>query len=268
MRLRKDSCIHMGTEAHGDMPVVPSRSRDLRVLLSASLLLLLIGAAEFTFAFVRQLNQNVFYLANHVPDLSTTIHWQEVLQYQPFPTLVAAPGNPATLYLCNNLNLSSGVGFTFARSTDAGVHWETLTSGLAGNGTCEIAVDPLDASNLYIALSNTDYENNHANTIFTLKHSRDGGQTWTDIAATLALSGVQHVAWAGFDLVFVGQRLFARQEQNNVFHLITSSDGGQAWTIIDGRLLNPHRELQSYAVDPSTPNTIYALIGLIVRFKF
>lgn len=261
----------MQAEAQGDMPTpsVPNRKQrggrqGLTLLL---IFLLLIGAVALLF------RHQADSTTRHLP---TTIHWQQVLQQYFVESLVAAPGDSATLYTCAlpsppelNLNalpsltalsqdqLSSGV---LLRSSDAGMHWQMLKASLGDTLDCSITVNPARASDLYVAgtsLASPDSA--------VLQHSSDGGHTWTIIQATLAASNGHRVAWAGSRLSFIGSRLFAIQRLQNIYHLISSTDGGRNWTAIDMKLLKPHQELRSYVVDPTAPNTIYGLAGAITR---
>ena len=43
--------------------------------------------------------------------------------------------------------------------------------------------------------------------------------------------------------------------------LVKSTDGGHNWTVIDGQVATQKLGVRSYAVDPTDPNTIYALFG-------
>ena len=256
----------METEAHEDIPLLAKRGRRWPILLSVVLLLVLIGATVLVF--IGQSDQSTSRSANAVRDLPTDIHWQRAFQSGFLPTLVAAPSDPTILYLCNDQNMSSGSGFVLARSTDAGIHWLVLTTHFSGNAGCQVTVNPTNASDLYVTLSQANYENNNMKVNYTLKHSSDGGQTWATIAPVLMLSATQHVAWNGLGVGFVGRRLFATQILNGASHLISSPDGGQTWTVVDGQLLTSHQELLSAAVDPSVSGTIYEIVGPIIRGWF
>ena len=262
----------METEANENISPPAIRGRGRYILLVSTLtLLVLIGATVLFLA--RQSDSNSVGLAQPVGNLPTTIHWQSVLQNNPLPRLVAAPGNPSTLYICGYQPSSttdttdSAAGLALMRSTDAGVHWHVRTTAFPGDTSCTIAVNTANANDLYTVSININPEDLTKITS-VLSRSSNGGQTWTNIAATLILPSKERVAWAGSGLMFVGRRLFAKQNLHGAYHLISSDDGGQIWNVVDAQLFEPHQELLSYAVDPFQASTIYELVGPIVHFEF
>lgn len=62
------------------------------------------------------------------------------------------------------------------KSTDAGITWTTNTDNLASIGISDIAIDPLNPNNMYIATGDGDGNDNYS--IGILK-STDGGNTWS-----------------------------------------------------------------------------------------
>ena len=46
--------------------------------------------------------------------------------------------------------------------------------------------------------------------------------------------------------------------------MVTSTDGGQQWTVLDEPFRSAVLEVRSYAVDPSNANTIYELVGRLL----
>lgn len=264
-----------------DLPAssIPARHRrSLREGLPLFLiLLLLIGGVVLLV--VRQFNQAARNLAQPAQDLPTIIHWQPILQHYMIQSLVAAPSDPALLYVCampslpefdpNSLPSPSASSQNqppsevLLRSADSGTHWQSLKITLGSGFSCSIVVNPANARDLYVTRINFASAWS-SKQVFFLKHSSDGGQTWTTIQATLTTPGGQHVPWNGAGLRFVGDRLFAVQQLSNVSHLISSTDGGRTWGVLDKNLSKPHQDLRSYAVDPTMPTTIYALVGPLV----
>ncbi len=119
-------------------------------------------------------------------------------------------------------------------------------------------------------------------TISVLKHSTNGGKTWTTIAPSLkSASGQPAPLWRMQlgnmqQISLVAGHLFAIEVipfsvlppvksggvppyLNQLPRLITSSDGGQTWTIVDQQFASTQQSISSYAVNPSNANTIYAL---------
>lgn len=236
----------MQAEAQGEIPtpsVSPRRRRGFTMILL--IFLLLLGSVALIF------RQQATSTTHSLP---TTIHWQEVW-HQYFATLlVAAPSDPTMLYACAFLP-------SFLRSTDAGAHWQQLQAARGNSGNCSITVNPSQAKDLYASsLASLDSA--------LLEHSSDGGQTWTTIRATLTMPDGQHVPWAGGRLSFIGNHLFAIQDVQNTWHVISSTDGGHTWTVIDAEIIGPHQGIHSYAVDPTNSNIIYELVGAIVIGHF
>ena len=102
-----------------------------------------------------------------------------------------------------------------------------------------------------------------------LKHSTDGGQTWTTIQPRLNVPGTQSAqVWHVQQLSMVGGRLFglqmlARHVPPVVFQdtpsrsaltlaqLVMSSDGGHSWNVLDNQFAGTRQQARAYAVDPA-----------------
>lgn len=225
----------------------PSKRKRPGIYLSVILLLLfllLVGSAGLFFS-----NR----ASSTTPALPTAIHWQEVLPQNTLVTsLVMAPNNPAILYACALSPLP-----TLLRSTDAGVHWQSLKFSFGQNDPgCSIAVNPTQANDLYI--STLDSVSPLSG---TLKHSSDGGQTWTTMRPIITLPNGQHFPWAGGNITFADHLLFARLGLNNI---ISSSDEGQTWKVIDEQITQKlHKQPVACVVDPTNPRIIYELVGML-----
>lgn len=239
----------MQAEAQGEMPTpsVPHRKRRGRRQGVTILLIFLLLLGGVALLFRQQATSTT-------RPLPTTIHWQEVLHQYFVTSLVTAPSDSTMLYACV---LPSAL----LRSTDSGVHWRQLQVSFGNALACSIAVNPSQAEDLYASsLASLDSA--------LLKHCSDGGQTWTTIRATLIMPDNQHVPWAGGGLSFVGAHLFAVQDVQNTFHMISSADGGHTWTVIDAKITETHQGVHSYVVDPTNLNIIYELVGAIVVGHF
>ena len=44
--------------------------------------------------------------------------------------------------------------------------------------------------------------------------------------------------------------------------LVTSSDGGRSWSVLDSQFTNTRQEARAYAIDPANASTIYELVGV------
>lgn len=251
----------MQTETQGNAPTFPISRRKRRGVYQGFALLLscllLIGTVALLL-----LRQQAH---SGTQPLPATLHWQQIQPRHPVESLVAAPGDPAVLYVCTLPPFYTFAPDSLLRSNDGGVHWQTLTVPLGNTSSCLVAVNPLNANDLYISIISLT-----APRPPVLKHSSDGGQTWITIRATLMLAPhTSNIAWAGGRLSFFGQRLFAVQGIQGTTHLISSSDGGHTWTILDAALAKTdHQELLSYIVDPATTTTLYELVGVVANGWF
>ncbi len=225
----------------------------------------------------------------HTADNSQTVTntWQRVLKGYTLMSLTAAPSNPAVLYACGVPSQSATivpyrpsqpmVSYTLLRSADSGTTWQEVTHLMAD---CQLAINPVQSNDLYVVglaghlASNGGVPN-------VLKHSTDGGRSWTDIAPVVSTGNIQlSVVWHVQQLTMVGNQLFGIQllptamlqpivkpspasvlTRLDLARLVQSSDGGHTWTIVDGNLSETAQGTNSYTVSPSNPQTIYELAG-------
>ncbi len=258
---------------------------------------LLIGLGLLT-AIALFVGYNVTTLANqHIQRTGTTTMvtqtnkgtWEHVLDDFSITSLVAAPNNPAILYACampvqsttpTPNRVWSGipiVNYTLLHSIDGGKHWQEVTHL---NGGCQIAINPTNSDDIY-TIARSGHTASNGQVADVLKHSTDGGRSWTDIAPTL-LSGGTHLAttWHVQQLSMVGTQLFGTQlfptqgmqplgrslppsivTRLSIARLVGSSDGGHTWTFLDSNRDNTGQGTHDYVVSPSDPQTIYELAG-------
>lgn len=258
-----------GTQA---TPPSPGRSRRRRWLAGIGAIIvvaLLTGASALVFAQLRQRQ------ASQTTPPPPVAQWKQVLKGYTITSLVAARSNPAVLYACaapNATSQSSPATITVLRSTDFGDHWQDIGSKAALNEACQLAVNPADGNEIYaISIAN------NAQRTEALKHSTDGGQTWETIQPVLHVPANQAPAlWTVQQIQVEGNHLFgvqwiiprakpvdlpARAFPFLLPRLVTSVDGGHNWTVIDNQFATQLLGVQSYAVDPTNPNTIYDLVG-------
>jgi hypothetical protein len=237
---------------------------------------LVVGASALVFA---QLGQHQ---KSQVPNPPAG-KWVQVLSGYTLASLTAADSNPAILYACavhsqpdtaQSATVNS-TPYTVLRSTDFGTHWQDIGSKAALGNSCQLAVNPGNSNELYaVGLSNV------AQATGVLKHSTDGGQTWTTIAPTFNVSGSQSApVWNVEQLSMVGNALFGvqwmPQNTNPAVHsgvlpryyarltrLVTSTDGGHTWSVLDQQLAASWQGISSYAVDPANTGTIYQLVDI------
>src|SRR5260370_3791992 len=170
-------------------------------------------------------------------------------------TSQASPGSPTVL-----------------RSADYGDHWQDIGNKASIGNTCELAVTPAGSNEIYVVGAASSSQSSAV-----LKHSTDGGQTWETIQPVLHVPGIIHAPAVWFiqqiqlegthlfGLQWIVPRAYINQPIKAVPYLlprlVTSTDGGHNWTVIDGQFSSQKLGVRSYAVDPTDPNTIYALFG-------
>ena len=209
--------------------------------------------------------------------------WEQVLKGYTITSLVAARNDPSVLYACatqsqNTATSNSGqsTSYTVLRSSDFGTHWQNIGSSAALAGDCDLAVNPLDSNDVYAVGLTSD---NQAHEV--LRHSTDGGQTWNTIVPTIHMPGTgapTAMLWNVQQISIEGNRLFGLQWMPSIplpvnsdvrpvsgllQRLVTSSDGGHTWTVIDGQFIAQRLGARSYAVDPTNPSTIYEVVGTL-----
>lgn len=266
------------------IPPSPARSkgnRRLAVLGAIIVVALIVGVSAVVFA---QLAQRHGGQTAPPPG-----QWESVLKGYTLTSLVAARSNPAVLYTCAttaNQNASQSApattttnigNYTILRSTDFGTHWQDVGSKAGLGDSCQLTINPADSNEVYIvtAYSATVSPKDMPD---TLKHTTDGGQTWETIVPTVRMPGLQSdLVWHVQQLSSAGKNLFGLQwifstvkrsgtaVESRVAllfpRLITSSDGGHTWVVLDKQFQSIGSGVRAYAVDPSNPDTIYELIG-------
>jgi hypothetical protein len=262
-----------------------SRASRLATLGAVLVVILIVGASAIVYA----------QLANHrngqAAAAMPTGNWANVLQGYTLTSLQEAANDPAHLYACavnsRNRNIpskgasssASSASLTVLSSSDYGTHWQNIGGNISLTSNCQLAVNPDNSSELYV-LGATQTQNGQTTSV--LKQSTNGGQTWTTITPSLqSASGSPAPLWrmqmGNMQQISMGAgHLFAMEVVpfrvlppvksgsvppylNQLPRLITSSDGGQTWTIVDQQLASTQQGVSSYAVEPSNANTIYAL---------
>ncbi len=241
---------------------------------------LLVGTSAAVFAFWR---------ARHgATSAPLSGRWERVLDGYIVSSLMASQSNPSVLYACalhaqSSAITPSGPGmatpnYTLLRSTDNGSHWQEVKVAL--HGTCQLAISPTDSNNLYV-VSLADHTASNGQVPSILKHSTNGGQTWTEILPTLSTSNTRvPVQWSVQQVSLVENRLFGIQwipspvsppvdktgdpvvaVALSASRLVESNDGGHTWSIIDNYVDTTLQGTRDYVVLPSDPQTIYELVG-------
>jgi len=214
--------------------------------------------------------------------------WTRVLEGYSVTSIVAAPSNAAVLYACGissqpatstpyRPGIATLIVSALLHSSDGGTHWQEVTRL---NGGCQIAINPTNSDDIY-TIARSGHIASNGQVADVLRHSTDGGRSWTDIAPTLMSGGTQlATAWHVQQLSMVGNELFGTQlfsaqgvqplgrslppsvvTRLSITRLVGSSDGGHTWTILDSNRDNAGQATRGYVVSPSNPQTIYELAG-------
>lgn len=227
---------------------------------------LIIGASAVVFAQLSQQHKNAA--------LPPAGNWASVLQGYTISSLVAANNSPGTLYACATRANSN---FTVLRSTDFGSHWQEIGGKAALGQTCQIAINPTNSNDIFA----TSVSMSKGQTTIVLKHSTDGGQSWTSVQPKLNMTSSTTstpVVWNVQELRFAGSTLFGLQWLpmnmgptgtrgtlpkyfTRLARLVASTDGGQTWKAVDAQFATGGQSVSSYAVDPTNSNTIYELVS-------
>ena len=281
----------MKTREVGFEPVDPQEPAGrkkrswLPLLTSAGAVLvvvLVVGASAFVFAQLGQHRQGAGKGSSPAAG-----KWAQVLSGYSVSSVVTADNAPAILYACatraqSNTPVPPDQGrtgnavYTVLKSADYGTHWQDVGSKANLGGSCQVAINPADSNELFAA--GEVVSNGQA--MGVLKHSTDGGETWTSVQPLLNIPGTQSSqGWNVQQLSMVGGHLFglqwiARHTPPIVFQgtpprsalalarLVVSSDGGHNWNVLDNQFAGTRQEARAYAVDPANSSTIYELVGV------
>lgn len=214
--------------------------------------------------------------------------WKAVLNGYTLSSLVATRNNPAMLYACaTRVNVANGVAsntvipYTIVHSTDFGSSWQESGGSAALYGSCQLTVNPENGYDVYATGGSTDTSSGVPS---VLKHSVDGGKTWTTLNPTLhfPVLDASHPTgpWHVQNISVVGNTLFGIQLIEalagppvkspgtpipaivySLARVVSSTDGGQTWIVIDSKLNAQAQGTQDYVVDPTNAKTIYELVG-------
>ncbi|MDQ2907497.1 MAG: hypothetical protein M3Y81_28645 [Chloroflexota bacterium] len=256
----------------GSMPATGTRrGRWFAGLGAVVLVLLVVGVSALVFA---QWGHQL--AAKQAPPSGK---WVQVHSGYSLSAPVAAPSDPATLYMCAMPNGQNGQSnATLLRSTDFGTHWQDIGGQANIGNSCQVAVNPVNSHDVYV-VSGPAAASSGKPALTELKHTSDGGQTWATVLPALAGAAKQSAyPWSVQQLSFAGDRLFGLQWTPQIItpptaqsrmparsmplaRLVMSADGGHTWTVLDSKFAATRVGVRSYAVDPSNPSTIYDLVG-------
>src|SRR5947209_3826745 len=193
-------------------PAHPQNRSWLATVGAILVVILVVGGSAIVFAQLSQHHKNQAQAP--VPPSSK---WVQVLNGYSLASLEAADSPPSTLYACaihaqpgpavSNQSAPGSDSFTVLRSTDFGAHWQDVGTKANIGRSCELAINPTNSNDLYaLGISSADQVSS------ILKHSTNGGQTWTTIQPTIKLPGSSSApAWNLQQLSVVSNALFGIQ---------------------------------------------------------
>jgi photosystem II stability/assembly factor-like uncharacterized protein len=197
--------------------------------------------------------------------------WQPIFDSQPIGTigaLAVAPSDPKLLYVGSgeaDMRSSIAQGNGMYRSSDGGATWSRI--GLEDTQQIgRVLVHPQDPNTVYVAALGHPYAANAERGVF---RTRDGGKSWQKILFKDADTGAIDVAMKPGDPRVVYAALWqTRRPPWNVYPpsngpgsgLYRSTDGGDAWSRIDGHGMPEVHGRIGLALAPSRPDRVYAMV--------
>jgi photosystem II stability/assembly factor-like uncharacterized protein len=160
-----------------------------------------------------------------------------------FSLVATTPANPSLVFALD-------FGGAFLRSTDGGVSWSRMTSGLfpVTREPQAAAIAPSDAATAYLAALDS------AAGTFGIYKTTDGGTSW-------AASGATNVNNAGPVVVLIHPSNAQIVWVGTFLGIFRTTDGGASWTQASGYF----GKVNALAVDPSNPANIYAAVQDVTR---
>ena len=155
------------------------------------------------------------------------------------------PVDPAVMFAGTGTPSKPGI----YRTTDEGKTWDHLAVDIAADcpnvGTPRptgIAIDPLDHRHVWVGLE-----------VDGVRHSRDGGETWTTVNGQIPNPDVHSV------LVIAGPpRTVFTVVNDDVWR---STDDGTTWQAEHAREVFPWHYPRTIAVKPDDPRTVFVTLG-------
>ena len=143
----------------------------------------------------------------------------------------------------DHILLGTSTGQMFA-SNDAGRTWSRLARLGDDYVLDHIAIDPQDSNRIYVSAWSVSSQQ-----VGEIFRTRDGGRNWENLPAMHGNSIRALAMYKGNSKVLVAGAL------NGVFR---TNDGGDTWERLSPANSSDIKNIESIAVDPKDPNTVYA----------
>ena len=143
----------------------------------------------------------------------------------------------------DHILLGTSTGQMFA-SNDAGRTWSRLARLGDDYVLDHIAIDPQDSNRIYVSAWSVSSQQ-----VGEIFRTRDGGRNWENLPAMHGNSIRALAMYKGNSKVLVAGAL------NGVFR---TKDGGDSWERLSPANSSDIKNIESIAVDPKDPNTVYA----------
>ena len=178
--------------------------------------------------------------------------WAPMSDNQPslaIGAVILDPNNPRIVYAATgegNFSADSYYGLGVIKSTDGGATWTPNGSiTFAGKRFCRLAIHASNSSIIFAAVSNG------------IHRSTNAGATWTPLAGGLPTSDSTEIAFDPGN----GNVAYAAFYGNGVYKTTNATAAAPAWVKLAGGLPTAQLGRIVLAISPSSPSTIYALIG-------
>lgn len=150
------------------------------------------------------------------------------------------PGNPSIIFV------GTAAGGLW-KTTNGGASWTTTTDQLASLGIADIAIDPVNTNNIYIATGDHNASDTYATGVLK---STDGGLTWNTTGLT----------WTTLQQRRIGRLLINPQNPNSLLLASTagifrSLNGGTSWVSVASGF---YRDME---YRPGDTTVVYAVTG-------
>lgn len=172
--------------------------------------------------------------------------------------LAIDPVTPSTLYLGYIEFIAGGrQNPQLLKSTDAGISWNALDSGLPFAWVGAFAIDPLTPSTIYARYGNLADDGRG------IVKSTNGGESWSVIDTGLAPD--THFRWIAIDPASPSTLYAGHVDDTGRGGMIKSVNGGASWNVADAGLDSIN--VGVLTIDPVNASTIYAVPGIDGVFK-